>query len=87
MATGYNGLRACLGERRGRRELRPVLGNQEKGESYNGLTVNNPSACPHPVPYSPEAQEITVLFRSTRNYGVRHCYHDIVVVSNEGIRI
>ena len=68
MAFGHNGLRACLGECRGRRELGPVDGNQEKGTG--SITLDNPSASPRPVPCSSEAQEITFRLRSIRDYGL-----------------
>lgn len=70
MALSCNGLCACLGERRGRRELRLVRGNQEKGFSFSISTVNNPAACPHPVLHSAEAQEIAFLLRAVRYYGL-----------------
>ena len=70
MAFGYNGLRACLGERRGRRELGPVDGNQEEGTTFASVTLDNPPVSPHPVPCSAEAQEITFHLRPIRDYGL-----------------
>ena len=69
MAIGRNGLRPCLRERRGRRQLGPFNRSQEKGTS-DGTTVNVPSASTHPVPYPAKAQEITFLLRPIRDHGL-----------------
>ena len=70
MAFGCNGLRARLGERRGRREFSLVYGIQEKRLSHYRFTVNNRSAHPHPDRYPAEAQENAFFLRALCNHGL-----------------
>lgn len=70
MAAGRNGLCACFGERRGRREFCPFNRGQEKGASCPSLTANTIPTSPRPVPNSNEAQEIAFLLCPVRHYGL-----------------